>query len=363
MSPLDVLTNACADPLAAARAAKARGQAVVAYVGASVPVELIRAGGAFALQLAGDPAHPTPLSDVYLDDEFDGDIRSLFDRIGDGSCNVADLIVIPRASNGLLYLYYSLLELRRLEPQRSFPELLLYDVLNTPNWATSRYVLGRTRALHERLGGTGTELHAAIRQANDVRRALHGLSARRRAGRLAGSTWWHALRAAGVMQPQAWLDAVAALPDQAVGPVALMFKGAAHDTPTLYLLAESLGANVVADDVLGGERSVRCLVDQTADALVALAEHYQLRVPTLRSYPQAREDAAWLTLLEESGARGVLFCHDEFDDTLGWDHPGQTAALDARGLPHALLARQSYRAPDYAAQRDLLADLIGRIAR
>lgn len=362
MSALDTLKAACTAPFAAAQAAKERGQRVVAYIGTSVPVELIRAGGAFALQLAGDPAIATPLSDTYLDDEFDGDIRALFDAIGNGSCNLADLIVIPRASNGLLYLYYSLLELRRLEPQLQFPELLLYDVLNTPNWATSRYVLGRTRTLYHRLGGSIEAVGAAIREANAVRMALQDLNARRRAGRILGSTWWHAQRAAGLMEPPAWLEAVNALEDEQAPSLPLMLKGAAQDTPDLYLLAETLGANAVADDCLGGERTVQHLVDETAEPLTALAEHYQLRVPTIRSYPQAAEDAAWLALLDASGARGVLFCHDEFDDTLGWDYPAQRAALDALGVPHALLARQPYRHPDEHARRAALADLIARTA-
>jgi len=362
MNGLEALGAACARPFAAAEAAKANGQRVIAYIGAAVPRELIHAGGAFALLLGGDPAQATPLSDIYLDDEYDGEIRSLFDQIGSGACNVADLIIIPRASNGLLYLYYSLLELRRLEPQRRFPQLVLYDVLNTPNWTTGQYVLGRTRALHEQLGGSLDTVRGAIAAENAVRAALHGLNARRRTGRLRGSTWWTALRASRVMEAQAWFDAVGALADEAAPARRLMLKGYAQDTPALYLLAESLGANVVADDHLDGERSVQQLVDATAEPLAALADHYQRRVPTIRSYPQAREDAAWLALLEQGGAQGVLFYHEEFDDTFGWDGPGQIARLDALGVPHALLTRQSYRAPDREARRAILAALIERIA-
>jgi len=362
MSGLANLQAACAQPLAAAIAARAAGQRVVAYLGSSVPVELIRASGAFALQLAGDPVHETPLSDLYLDPEYDGEIRSLFDQIGAGACNVADLIVIPRSANGLLYLYYSLLELRRLEPGRDFPELLLYDVLNTPNWATARYVLGRTRALHERLGGTPDQLRRAIEQANAVRGALHALDARRRAGRLLGSSWWSALRASRVMAPGDWFDAVEALASETAPARRLMLKGFGQDTPALFLLAESLGANVVADDYPGGTRSVHTLVDEAAEPLAALAEHYQLRVPTVRSTPQAREDAAWLALLDASTSQAVLFYQEEFDDTLGWDYPAQQALLAARGIPQALLGRQSYRSPDQVAQRRVLGDLLERMS-
>lgn len=352
MSALDLLTQACVEPLAAARATKAAGQPVVAYLGSSVPVELIRASGAFAVQMAGDPSHDTPLADACLDDEFDGEIRSLFEQIAGGACNVADLIVIPRSSNGLLYLYYSLLEQRRLEPGRAFPELLLYDVLNTSNWATGQYVLRRTQALFEQLGGTLEQVREAIGQANAIRQLLAELNARRREGRLLGSTWWTALRAARVMVPSDWMQAAAALDDDAPQgrPLRrLMLKGYGQDTPALYLEAERLGANIVAEDIPGGERSVSALVDESAEPLVALAGHYQRHVPTVRSWPQADEDAAWLALLEASGAKAVVFYREEFDDTLGWDHPAQIAALTALGVPHLLLERQRYRAPDYAA--------------
>jgi hypothetical protein len=139
-------------------------------------------------------------------------------------------------------------------------------------------------------------------------------------------------------------------------------KGYGQDTPALYALAESLGANIVADDHLGGERTVQWLVDEAAEPLAALAGHYQSRVPTIRAYPQAAEDAAWLALLDGSGAQGVLFYHEEFDDTFGWDTPGQIDRLAALGLPHALLARQSYHAPDRDAQRAVLAGLIESIS-
>jgi benzoyl-CoA reductase/2-hydroxyglutaryl-CoA dehydratase subunit BcrC/BadD/HgdB len=164
------------------------------------------------------------------------------------------------------------------------------------------------------------------------------------------------------MAPGAWLDAVAALAIEEAPSRRLLLKGYGQDTPDLYLQAESLGANIVADDHLGGERTVEALVDETAEPLTALAEHYQRRVPTLRAYPQAREDAAWLALVERSGAQGVVFYHEEFDDTFGWDYPGQKAALDALGLPHVLLSRQSYHAPDREAQGALLSALIARIA-
>jgi hypothetical protein len=353
-----VLQHACGHPLAAALAAKAAGRRVVAYVGSAVPVELIHASGAFALQLVGDPVRATPLSDHYLDEEFDGEIRALFDLIGGGDANLADLVIIPRSANGLLYLYYSLLELRRMEPQRRFPELLLYDVLNTPSAATRRYVLGRTAALFTRLGGSEAQLRAAIFQANAVRRVLAALGARRRAGRLRGSTYWYALRASRLMAPDAWLAAAAALPDEAAPATRILLKGYGQDTPALYLHAEQLGANIVADDTPGGERSVSVLVDEGGTPLAALAVHYQLHVPTVRSYPRASEDAAWLTLFEDSAAQAALFYHEEFDDTLGWDYPAQQAQLDLRGMPYLLLARQAYRRPDYSA----LASLIERIA-
>jgi benzoyl-CoA reductase/2-hydroxyglutaryl-CoA dehydratase subunit BcrC/BadD/HgdB len=345
-------------------AARSSGLPVVAYLGNAIPVELIVAAGCFPMQMSGDPHEDTPLSDLYLDDDFDGELRSVYQRIVSGYYNFAQLIVLPRSSNGYLYLYYFLLETKRLRAD-PFPEVALFDVLQTPFWSTGQYVYQRVLDLQEtlaRVSGhviTIDALAAAIATCNGERRALQAMNALRREvpPRLSGTSMLSAIGAATYGGPPAAVSDA-----KPIDGLRVMVKGAPHDTADFYELVESLGAVIVADDHATGERVIEHLVDETIAPIVALADHYHLHAPGIRSFPQASQDARFLQIVAEAQVKAVIFFHDEFDDTLGWDYPEQKRLLDARGIPSVFLPQQSYRSPDRAAQRSAVLDLIARSA-
>jgi benzoyl-CoA reductase/2-hydroxyglutaryl-CoA dehydratase subunit BcrC/BadD/HgdB len=332
--------------------------ALIAYVGHTVPVELILACGARAVPVLADPELAVPFADTYLDDDMEGAVRSMFQRIVAGDYNAADLIVIPRSSNDYLHLYYFLLEVRRMLPSQPFPEVVLLDVLHTPFWSTGQYVYGRVLALKEtleRITGQVADhgaLSAAIAGANQRRRALQELNALRRLPLpgIAGSAMLRAI--AGEEVEPAAAD---------VAPAArLMVKGASHGDTRFYELVEALGAAVVADDHPAGESGIAVLIDEDGDPVEAIARHYQLHVPGVRSFPQAPQDQRFIELVKAAGVTGVIFYHDEFDDCLGWDYPAQKRLLDSIGIPSLYLQAQSYRNPDRAAQAAAVQDLIAR---
>ena len=359
--------------IAPAQAARAAGARVVAYLGNAVPVELIVAADCFPMQISGDPREDVPLAEHYLDDDFDGDLCSVFQRIVSGYYNFADLIVVPRSSNGYLYLYYFLLETRRLLPDSVFPEVVLFDVLSTPYWATGQYVYGRVfdlKASLERLTGQAIDtagLRTAIAAVNRTRSALQALNGLRREqpARLGGADMLRAISAASCLAPAAATELCDALASACAGRPAregmrVMVKGAPHDNAGFYELVESLGAVIVADDHTTGERAFEHLVDEAIDPLAALAQHYHLHTAGIRSFPQAEQDARFIAIVEAAAVDAVIFFHDEFDDTLGWDYPEQKRLLDARGIPSTFLQQQSYRAPDRAAQRAAVEELLSR---
>ncbi len=369
--PMAALRQAYAERGAAATRARAAGIPVVAYLGNATPVELILAAGAFPVQMTGDPGGSTPLAEQYLDDDFDADLRSVFQRIVSGFYNAADLIIIPRSSNGYLYLYYFLLEVSRLLPQQRFPEVVLFDALQTPFWSTGHYVHGRMLDLIarlERLAGRAIgEVHLAeaIATKNRSRAALQMLNDLRRAGRVGGAEVLCAIGASECIEYSISTALVRTLADRCAeseprAGVRLMVKGAPHDSLDFYQLVESLGAVVVADDHVSGERSIEHLVDETIDPLAALVQHYHLHAPGIRSFPQAKQDARFIEIVEDAAVQGVIFFHDEFDDTLGWDYPEQKKLLDARGIPSAFLQQQAYRTPNREAQRAAIVDLLER---
>jgi hypothetical protein len=137
-----------------------------------------------------------------------------------------------------------------------------------------------------------------------------------------------------------------------------MLSGVMPDDPGLYEMIEAKGAHVVAEDHVGGERLYAHLVDEGADPMDALADHYQLYEPGVRQYPQARQDARFYATCQAAGVDFDLCMLEEGDDTLGWDWPHRRDHLAGMGVVSHLMAGQSYFAPDRAAQAAAIAALL-----
>ena len=375
MNALEKLRSIYRDREAEARATKAGGGKVVGYFSNNVPVELIAAAGLFPVCLTGDPGEATDIGDRYMEEFHDGNIRSIFDRMLRGHYNFADLIVVPRTSESFLQLYYYLLEARKWEPARHFPELYLFDLLQAPNWTVGRYDRDRLDELRrtlDRVAGRATSddaIRAAIAATNE-NRALFGAVNKLRRGDRPSVSGTDMLRIAGAAGFTATANHTALLHDiqkdsGALEPLdgwRVMVKGSPHDDDGFYALVESCGAIIVADDHVAGERAFEHRIAGGGDPMEALTEHYHRHSPSPRSYPQAEQDRRFLDLVGEARVGGVIFFHDEWDDVLGWDYPGQKKLLDARGVKSLFLKKQSYRSPDRAAQRDAVRGFVESLA-
>lgn len=369
MDALEKLRQHYVERERAARSASQAGGKVVGYFSNNVPTELIVAAGMFPVRLTGDPAETTVIGDRYMEEFHDGEIRSIFDRMLRGHFNFCDLIVVPRTSESFLQLYYYLLEARRWEPDRPFPELHLFDLLQAPGETVARYDRGRLDDLRrtlDRVSGhpmSAAAILAAIAALNENRTALGGINQLRRRAFLSGTDMLRVTGTAGFIETDAY---AACLRDIAAGAgalrtvpgVRLMVKGSPHDDDGFYRLAESCGAVIVADDHTSGERVYDHRIAETGDPMAALTEHYHRQSLSPRSYPQKEQDLRFVELVERAQVQGVIFFHDEWDDVLGWDYPEQKRRLDARGIPSVFLKKQSYRAPDRAAQRDAVLELV-----
>lgn len=375
MQALEKLRAAYREREQAARSIHGNGAKVVGYFSNNVPVELIAAAGLFPVCLTGDPRQTTALGDRYMEEFHDGNIRSIFDRMLRGHYSFADLIVVPRTSESYLQLYYYLLEVRKWEPERRFPDLYLFDLLQAPNWTVVRYDRGRLDDLRHRLhrvagrAMTDDAIRAAIAASNESRLLLDEVNRLRRRDPplISGTDMLRIAGAAGFMaiaDHSAALRAILAGAD-ALSPIAgkrIMVKGSPHDDDGFYELVESCGAVVVADDHVAGERTFEHRVAEDGDPMEALTEHYHRHSPSPRSYPQSEQDRRFVELVEQARVEGVIFFHDEWDDVLGWDYPDQKKLLDTRGVKSLFLKKQSYRSPDRAAQRDSVREFVRSLA-
>jgi benzoyl-CoA reductase/2-hydroxyglutaryl-CoA dehydratase subunit BcrC/BadD/HgdB len=351
-----------------------RGRGIVGYISNNVPVELILAAGLTPIQLSGSARESTPVGDTYMEEIFDGNVRSLFNRILEGRFNFCDLIVIPRTSEGQLQLYYFLAEARKWEPERCFPEVYLFDLLQTPYWTTGRYVRGRVDALKQRLEQLAGEpisdrsIRDAIAVVNRTRDLQRQVNALRRGtpSRLSGSDALRIFGANGCTSPadyQALLtEIIAAPPASLTTGVRVMIKGSPHDDTRFYELVERCGGIVVADDHTCGERMFDGYVRETDDLSDAIAFYYQTQSFSPRSYPQSDQDALFLANVDAAKVDAVIFYIEEHDDTYGWDYPDQKKALDRLGIPSLYLPLQSHRKPDTASQEATVGTFLQGVA-
>jgi benzoyl-CoA reductase/2-hydroxyglutaryl-CoA dehydratase subunit BcrC/BadD/HgdB len=351
------------------------GQKVVGYFSNNVPEELILAAGMFPVQLTGSPRDTTEIADVYLDEVFDGSIRSIFDRLFTGHFDFVDLVVVPRTSESFLQLYYFVEEVRRWESNRRVPELYLFDFLQTPFHLTNQWDRSRMNLLQARLEHlSGARIaEGALRQAiATVNRDRHLLrqtaslwrgSTPRLSGvdalAIIGSGWFmdrgeHAALLGSIVEGE--------LPLPARSGLRVLVKGSPHDNPDFYHVVEETGAVIVASDHVFGDAAFAGSIDEDGDPMDALTGYYQLQSPSVRSYPQSRQNERFMALVETAAVEGVVFYYEEHDDTLGWDYPDQKRLLDARGIPSLFLKQQSYRHPDRGAQRRSIREFLDAIA-
>ena len=368
---LDRLRAAYADRLGEARTRGAAGSRLIGYCLNSVPVELILAAGGDPIRLAGDPARSVEIADRYMEEYFDGEVRALFAALVEGDWSMLDLFVVPRSAEVYLQLYYFLLAMTRWEPEAVLPPLHLFDLLQSPHWTVARHDLAQLRKLADRLGGVDdAALRAGIATANRLRALLMQASVLWQGAprRLSGVDALAVIAAASILhieEATAALEALIADPPPPLPDTLprVMLKGSPQSDPRVTALIEDCGAAVVAHDHIAGDRTYAALVGADGDPWEALVHHYQHNTPGPRAYPQAREDAAFIALAERTQVDGVIFFHDEWDDTLGWEYPDQKALLDARGIPSLFLKRQPYHAPPVAEQRAAVSAFIATLTK
>jgi len=343
----------------------------IGCISAVAPIELILAAGLIPFRLHGRPSQMPTNGDTYMEEEVDGEVRSVFDTLLRGTCADLPLVLLPRISEQHLQLHYYVGEVRKWEPKAQIPPVQIVDVMQTPNWSTGRYIRERLDELARDLGQIGTpvteaSLKDAITKTNAMRRALQDLNALRRDGHLPGSDLLRMTNLMGTLPPDDFLALAADLKAEA-GPARtaprVMLSGASLDDPGLYELIESKGALVAADDHVTGERLYAHLVDETADPLDALTEHYQLHAPGLRQFPQSKQDARFFATCKDAAIDADLCVLEDCDDTLGWDWPKRRDALAAMNIHSTLLTGQNYFAPDRAAQSAAIDDLLSRIGK
>ncbi|MFC3077413.1 2-hydroxyacyl-CoA dehydratase [Phenylobacterium terrae] len=329
--------DAARDPDAAARAFKGAGGKVVGYMGATVPTELIAAAGAFPLRLV-ELRDATPLADRYMEPQFDPLVRGVFEKLLEGGYAFLDAIVLPRTSDSVQRFYYYLCEVRRTG-EADLPEPILYDLLHTPWYSSAEYNFARTgelKAALERITGASSDLKARIADANRRRGRIAALAELRRAApaKVAGLDARAAMLAQGLMAAASFdaaLDAAIAQAGAALRGPRVVIAGSGLASDGLHRRIEAAGAVVVGDFHEFGEPAFDGRVDEAAEPVRAIAQHYHRQVLSSRTFPVDPNRLA--DFAEAARADGVVFWFDAVEEALTWEQPAQQRALQARGVP------------------------------
>jgi benzoyl-CoA reductase/2-hydroxyglutaryl-CoA dehydratase subunit BcrC/BadD/HgdB len=332
-----------------------------------VPVEIVIAAGAFPVVLRR-PEGPTPYADEYLEPGvFAPRIRGLFEGLVSGEWSFLHSLVIPRTSEQEYKLYLYLREIARTGPPHPMPAVVLYDLLHTRTPEAFAHGQGRTLALVQTLEKalgrpvSRDSLAAAIERCNRARAAMRRLSALRLGPpRLRGADAIPLLGASASLDPgdyaQVALEAADTLEHAPPIPGRrIVVAGTPAASLPLTEAIESLGAVVTWEEDYAGRLAEPC-IDEGAEPLAAIFEHYYAHVPSPRVFPREFADASF-----EAAARGadaVIFWYPPEDYVEGWAYPRRRAWTEALGLKHLRLRAE----PETAIARDELGAFLSLVA-
>lgn len=341
------------EPFAEARAHKAGGGAVVGYLTANAPVELIEAAGAFALRIDGGGVADTPAADAFVERLLDPTVRGACELLLRGDLDFLNALVFPRTTDSVQRLYYYLCEQERTKAAKP-PRLLFYDLLHTPWYSSAEHSLRSLERLRDALREIGgghvrdDALANAIAVSNRRRAALSTcLQARRtQPTGLSGVEAHYLFAAARRLSPAAFIAAASALSTavkgrRAGGGPRLVLAGNAPDTDNVHKILEQAGAVVVGDFHDRGELSMGPAIDVGLPPMRAISDHYHRHSSSPRSFPSQPDQIVGFA--REVGADGVLFFYYAEEEVLAWDYPGQRDQLEKAGIASACLAGQPYQ--------------------
>ena len=325
------------DPQAVARAAAARGERVVGYVGNEVPVALLLAANALPVRLRAAPDAGTGRADLFVERAFSPTARAIAEQWLQGGLDHLAAVVFTRSDDSGQRLYYYLSELQR-RGLCAGPKPLLYDVANLARPSSFEHTLESTRLLAAQLGSAAHRLEASLQRVRRRDAVAHAVRSHRLLpAPLSGSAAWAFEFAAGCdwresfdEAARAWLDQAALLPM----PRRVLLAGDPPADDQLHVAIEACGASVVlelTESPAAGERAHR-------DPFAAIADEFQRREPPALAM---RRNARWLA--DQAVAHrvdAVLAWLGEDDEALPWEIARQMRSLGDAGIPSLLLSRQ-----------------------
>ena len=322
---------------------RAEGKKVIGRMGCDVPDELIIAGGMLPVQIYADPDKELKETDVYLEYAFDPMVRAQFEKIVDGTYNSQiDALAISNSTDVIIRTYLYLRELHRVEPEKPVPEVEFIDWLFTRNrlhQVRNELTLKLFWETVERWAGrkiTDEELLEAAKVCNADKAALRRIQALRNEGRVSGSEALVIIGAGYFMEKAEHTSLVNAVADAAaqwpvIDAPKVFFTGSNQEDTALYEKIEAAGLLIVGEDHDWGARSYDRDFNLEYTPIRGLVDCYMLReFSSKKAFVSQRVDALNREVAA-TGADGVIFYTNQYEESASWDYPSQKESLEAAG--------------------------------
>jgi len=197
------------------------------------------------------------------------------------------------------------------------------------------------------IGGAFTEesLYESFLLYEEVRGILHALfhlRAQNRLGLSAGELLT-AVLAGFVTRPEDYLLMLRDLADRvattakARSGIPVLVSGSVLEDPAVLDIIESAGGRISADDLCSGLRSAQPTLSEASDPVERLMDRMFRRIPCPARSRAEERLSRLLDMVNESGARGVIFLLQKFCTPHLADQPTLIEGLRQHGVPSAVV--------------------------
>lgn len=343
-----------------ARELETEGRKIIGYMCTFTPVEIISAAGLVPFRIAGNMREPITEAGQFLEAIACPFTRSVLDLALKGQYSFLDGFVIPHACDNIVKLY----DLWAHNIDHSYAHFVnVPHTLSNPSFEFFKAELGTFKRSLEKYTGNeiGTDaLNQAIRSHNRQRVLVRQLYEFRKNDPplISGAEITRVLVASMSLpadEANELLEAVIAevgkresISVVRKGP-RLMIYGTGNEDTVFIELVESLGGNVVIDDLCFGTRGYWFDVDTNGDPLEGIARSYLGKINCPRTFRQSPGSHAEdlenrfghiYQLFQEFKADGIILFILRYCDTHAFDIPDLREYLESRHVPVLLLEEE-----------------------
>lgn len=329
--------------------AASKGKKVIGYFCTYTPVELIHAAGFIPVRIWGGarsvqkayslvPSFICPYMRLSLEGALEGEFQFLSGIVQGYTCDVACGVVnIFRENFGMEMVHNLALPYNDNRDARQFLGSGLKEL----------------REKLTRMGGVVTEasLEESVALYEEIRSILSGLFAMQSQGScpLSSADLSAVVNSYFVTPPREFLDMIRALeghlsdadPCRPEG-IPVVVSGSVLEDDSALAVMEGSGFRIAADDLCTGRRGFLPAAGRGQSPMERMVDRLMNRLPCpSRSHPRDRIPGL-LNLVEESGAKGVIFLFQKFCTPHLADHPRVAQALKEAGIPSMAIEIDEY---------------------